>query len=262
MALSRSWAPRPRRLLGMGITQRVRQRRAGDPLVPFRQSCRISMPRWRERRRRHRVPRALRVWLQRRAGDPLVPFRQSCRISMPRWREPPPPQGDRAAHRVIMQRIDAFKAAIGCVEIIGKDPPWHQRILRHSESARMVLSRSWAPRPRRLLGMGITQRVRQRRAGDPLVPFRQSCLYCKIGRADPPPPQECTMQDLASADAQEILWATIMQNLSAKMAECRLPQGDHAAHIDAFKAVIGCIEIIAKDPPWHQRILRHSESAR
>ena len=29
----------------------------------------------------------LRVWLQRRAGDPLVPFRQSCRISMPRWRE-------------------------------------------------------------------------------------------------------------------------------------------------------------------------------
>merc|ERR1712185_710533 len=34
------------------------QRRAGDPLVPFRQSCRISMPRWRERRR-HRVPRAV-----------------------------------------------------------------------------------------------------------------------------------------------------------------------------------------------------------
>ena len=40
------------------------------------------------------------------------------------------------------------------------------------------------------------------------------------------------------------------------------PQGDRAAHIDAFKAAIGCIEIIAKDPPWHQRILRHSESAR
>ena len=56
--------------------------------------------------------------------------------------------------------------------------------------------------------------------------------------------------------------STIMQNLYAKMARVPPVQGDHAAHIDAFKAVIGCIEIIAKDPPWHQRILRHSESAR
>ena len=40
-------------------------------------------------------------------------------------------------HRVIMQRtLTAFKAAIGSMEIIAKDPPWHQRILRHSESAR------------------------------------------------------------------------------------------------------------------------------
>ena len=56
--------------------------------------------------------------------------------------------------------------------------------------------------------------------------------------------------------------STIMQNLYAKMARAPPPpQGDRAAHIDAFKAAIGCVEIIGKDPPWHQRILRHSESA-
>ena len=53
-----------------------------------------------------------------------------------------------------------------------------------------------------------------------------------------------------------------MQNLYAKMARAPPPQGDRAAHIDAFKAAIGCVEIIGKDPPGHQRILRHSESAR
>ena len=40
----------------------------------------------------------------------------------------------------------------------------------------------------------------------------------------------------------------IMQNLSAKMAGEAPPQDDRAAHIDAFKAAIGCVEIIAKDP--------------
>ena len=107
------------------------QRRAGDPLVPFRQSCRISMPRRRERRRRHRVPRAVCAYGCSDAQEILWPrFRTLCRISLPRWARVPPAQSDHAAH------IDAFKAVIGCMEIIAKDPPWHQRILRHSESAR------------------------------------------------------------------------------------------------------------------------------
>ena len=97
----------------MGITQRVRQRRAGDPLVPFRQSCRISMPRWRERRRRRRVPRAVCAYGCSDARSPLVRFDNHAE-SMPRWRVPPV-QGDHAAH------IDAFKAVIGCIEIIAKD---------------------------------------------------------------------------------------------------------------------------------------------
>ena len=147
------------------------QRRAGDPLVPFRQSCRISMPRWRERRRRRRVivqrtltpsrlpSAALRSLARIRLGisvsyviqrvhdspvEIMDPAAEAAawnghhsesapatrRISLPRWARAPPAQGDHAAH------IDAFKAAIGCIEIIAKDPPWHQRILRHSESAR------------------------------------------------------------------------------------------------------------------------------
>ena len=66
-------------------------------------------------------------------------FRTFCRISLPRWARAPPAQGDHAAH------IDAFKAAIGCIEIIAKDPPWHQRILRHSESAAATGRISFGP---------------------------------------------------------------------------------------------------------------------
>ena len=79
----------------------------------------------------------------RRSFGPVSKIMQGLSAKMARAA---PPQGDRAAH------IGAFTAAIGCVEIIAKDPPGHQRILHHLESARMARSRSWAPRPLRLPG--------------------------------------------------------------------------------------------------------------
>ena len=183
MALSRSWAPRPRRLLGMGITQRVRQRRAGDPLVPFRQSCRISMPRWRERRRRRRVI------VQRTLTPSRLP----------------------------------------------------SAALRSLERIRLGISVSY-----------VIQRVHEWPCRDHGRRGRGGCL------------EWASLRECAS-DAQEILWPrfrTLCRISLPRWARAPPAQGDHAAHIDAFKAAIGCIEIIAKDPPWHQRILRHSESAR
>ena len=164
----------------------------------------------------------LRVWLQRRAGDPLVPFRQSCRISMPRWRE------RRRRRRVIVQRTLTPSRLPSAA-------------LRSLERIRLGISVSY-----------VIQRVHEWPCRDHGRRGRGGCL------------EWASLRECAS-DAQEILWPrfrTLCRISLPRWARVPPAQGDHAAHIDAFKAVIGCMEIIAKDPPWHQRILRHSESAR
>ena len=164
----------------------------------------------------------LRVWLQRRAGDPLVPFRQSCRISMPRWRE------RRRRRRVIVQRTLTPSRLPSAA-------------LRSLERIRLGISVSY-----------VIQRVHEWPCRDHGRRGRGGCL------------EWASLRECAS-DAQEILWPwfrTLCRISLPRWARAPPAQGDHAAHIDAFKAAIGCIEIIAKDPPWHQRILRHSESAR
>ena len=164
----------------------------------------------------------LRVWLQRRAGDPLVPFRQSCRISMPRWRE------RRRRRRVIVQRTLTPSRLPSAA-------------LRSLERIRLGISVSY-----------VIQRVHDSPV-EIMGPAAEAAAWNGHHSESAPATRRRSFGPVS----------TIMQNLYAKMARAPPPpQGDRAAHIDAFKAAIGCVEIIGKDPPWHQRILRHSESAR